>query len=134
MRDVFRRKHLPDELDSIHRRFMEAVSEIEEAKRALVESVPTARAPGRPLADALNAYEDGLARAAAAMPAWRAQAVEAAWSSCREALVRAMEMADAFRLGGQDLPFDELMFTLQDLMAPLDEFREAADRFRALRR
>ena len=68
------------------------------------------------------------------MPSWRAPVVEEQWEACRAALDRAQALAERFRLDTPDLPFDALMFALQDLMEPLDAFEAAAVRFRRLRR
>jgi len=131
---VFRRRRIPPELDAPYAAFLGVLREVEAAKEALVSVVPMARRPGRPVADGLAEYERGLAAAGAAMPSWRADPVGEEWEACRAGLERAAELAERFRLEARELPFDTLMFTLQDLMAPLEVFEETATRFRRLRR
>jgi hypothetical protein len=68
------------------------------------------------------------------MPGWRRPQVDAAWVACAGSLDEAGSAAERFRLDAPDLPFDALMFALQDLMAPLDAFEVAARDWRRLRR
>jgi len=131
---VLRRRRIPPELEDAHASFGEALAHVERAKEHLVSAVPSARMPGRPLAEALAEYEEGLASAAEAMPGWRRPEVEAEWTSCRSALEEATGGAERFRLQTPELPFDALMFALQDLMVPLEAFEVAAARWRRLRR
>ena len=127
-------RRLPPDLEAPYEAFLRVLELVEAAKESLVSVVPSARRPGRPVADGLAEYEDGLRSARAAMPAWRSEAVLDLWEACGSGLDRAAEQARLFRLEGAELPFDALMFALQDLMAPLDAFEEAAVRFRRLRR
>jgi hypothetical protein len=132
---MLRRRRIPPELEEAHAAFEATLGHVERAKEALVSAVPSARAPGRPLAEALADYEDGLTAATGAMDAWRRAETEAEWAACRDALVEAMAAAERFRLETpEDLPFDALMFALQDLMVPLDAFEAAAHAWRRLRR
>jgi len=131
---VLKRKRIPPELEDAHRAFESAIGLVERAKEALVEAVPSARAPGRPLAEALVDYEDGLAEAARAMPGWRRPETEGDWAACDAGLREAAALAERFRLETPDLPFDALMFALQDLMVPLEAFEVAARGWRRLRR
>jgi hypothetical protein len=131
---VLRRRRIPPELEDAHASFGEALARVERAKEQLVSAVPSARAPGRPLAEALAEYEEGLASASEAMPGWRRPEVEAEWTACRSALEEAKAAAERFRLETPDLPFDALMFALQDLMVPLEAFEVAEARWRRLRR
>lgn len=91
-----------------------ALARIERAKADLVEAVPSPRGiPGRPLADALASFEEGLREAASArdLPAeWRA--------AIRESLDR----AERLRLEAPPLDYEGLVTVLADLMAPLDAF------------
>jgi len=131
---VFRRKRLPADLEGPYEGFLEVLRRVEEAKEALVTAVPMARNPGRPLADGLAEYQAGLEDARDHMIRWRAPVVERHWDACRDGLDRALKVAERFRLDTPDLPFDALMFGLQDLMAPLDVFEQAEQAFRRLRR
>ncbi|HEY7283251.1 MAG TPA: hypothetical protein VID47_16840 [Actinomycetota bacterium] len=132
---MLRRRRIPPELEDANVAFEETLARVERAKEALVSAVPSARAPGRPLADALADYEDGLAQAKGTMPAWRRPQIESEWTACDGALRDAVSAAERFRLETpEDLPFDALMFALQDLMVPLDAFEAAAHAWRRLRR
>ncbi|MCA1727166.1 MAG: hypothetical protein LC722_05820 [Actinobacteria bacterium] len=129
-----RRRRLAPELEEVRGAFDRAVGPVEEAKEAAVSAMPTARLPGRPLADALMGFEDALEEARSRMPGWRHQALEEEWSRCSDALAEALRMAERLRLEAPHLGFDAMAFALQDLIAPLEAFEEAALRFRSLRR
>ena len=131
---MLKRKRIPPELEAAHEAFEAVLAHVEQAKERLVAAVPSARMPGRPLAEALAEYEDGLAAAREGMPAWRRPETERDWSACSAALDEAVAAADRFRLETPDLPFDALMFALQDLMVPLESFELAARGWRKLRR
>ena len=85
---------------------------IERAKADLVAAVPSPRGvPGRPLADAVAAFEDGLREAASA------PGVPDGWKGAiRESLRR----AERLRLEAPALDYEGLVGALADLMAPLD--------------
>ena len=130
---MFRRT--PEDLRAPLEAFRVVVEHVERAKGSLTDAVPTTRLPGRPLAEALLEFEDALAAADAAMPAWRTEALEHAWGACESALAEARASARRVRLDA-DPPagFEALIGTIGDLLAPLDAFADAADRFRELRR
>jgi hypothetical protein len=132
--EMLKRRRIPAELEGAHAAFEATLARVERAKEDLVSTVPSARAPGRPLAEALADYEEGLAAATAAMPGWRRPETEEPWAACDAALGEALALADRFRLETPELPFDALMFALQDLMVPLDAFETAALAWRKLRR
>jgi hypothetical protein len=134
MPPVLRRKRLPASLEAPHDAFLAVLSDVEGAKEALVDVMPRSRAPGRPLADGLLEFEEMLQRAAAAMPGWRAEGLDTEWEACVLGIDRARRLAERLRLAAPELGFDALAFTVQDLIAPLEAFAEAAERFRALRR
>jgi hypothetical protein len=131
---VLRRKRLPNHLEPVHEAFVRALEAVEEAKRAVVEAMPTSRLPGRPLPDAILEFEDHLREAAAGMDAWRAEEVEHDWERCREGVDLGLALAERVRTDPPALSFDGTAFLIQDLIAPLEPFEEAAERFRALRR
>lgn len=132
---MFRRRRLPGALQAAHESFLATLEPLERGKAALTESVPGARLPGRPLAETLVEFEDGLRQAAARMPGWRIPELEEAWLAAEAALVRCGAMSERLRLEA-DMPegFEALIGTIGDLMAPLDAFGQAEERFRSLRR
>ena len=105
---------------------------MEEAKDALVSALPTARLPGRPLAEALADFEDGLRQAQAGMPAWRRPLLEREWVACHAGVEAALRGAERLRLEAPDLSFDQLAFMIQDLIAPLQAFESASERVRSV--
>jgi len=78
-----------------------------------------------PLADALHAFERGIAEAAGLMDAWRTEETEGAWQACRAALDEAARGAERMRLDAPSLDFESLVLALGDLIAPLEAFGEA---------
>jgi hypothetical protein len=99
-----------------------AVDLVESAKAELVRAIPSPRGiPGRPLADALAAFEDGLRRAAAELDGG-----EVGGSDVRHALVTGIEeslsRAERLRLEASVPDYEALVNALADLMAPLDVF------------
>lgn len=97
---------------------------VEAAQRALLAAIPTSRDPGVPLPDALQAFRARLDDAAAAMPAWRAEALMHEWTSCSEALAAAR--AEAERLAGEPpgLGFEALNARVGDVLHPLETFAD----------
>lgn len=131
---MFRRKRLPEELLAPYDAFRGAVRHVERAKEELTAAVPTTRLPGRPLAEALLAFEDELREAERRMEAWWHPAVREVWERCRSALAEVRAKAERLRLeapgpGG----FEELVGLVDDLLAPLEAFEEASVRFLDLR-
>jgi hypothetical protein len=131
---VFRRKRLPHDLEEPFQAFEGVLAEIEPAKRALTEVMPTTRVPGRPVPDALSEFTDHLERASLAMPGWRRPQTEEAWSACAAGIDEALGHARRLREDAPDLGgFEGLIWTVESLLDPLEPFREAAERFRSLR-
>ncbi|MFM8944828.1 MAG: hypothetical protein ACKOI0_06275 [Actinomycetota bacterium] len=120
------RRRLPAHLDAPYAAFAATLLAIGRAKDALLASVPTTRIAGRPLAASLVDLEVALAEAAATMDGWHHEDVDAA---------AARGLAERVRLEAE-MPegFEALVGTIGDLLAPLDAFEEAEERFRALRR
>lgn len=112
--------------------FLEVLDDVERAKEAIVAAVPTARAPGAPLADALFEFERGLRAAAEAMPRWRHDSLAREWAACDEAIADAIARGERLRLEAPELGFESLIGRVGDLIAPLDAFGLAAERFRDL--
>lgn len=131
---MFRRKRLPAELEDAYGAFRASVEPLERGKAALTESVPGTRLPGRPLAETLLEFEEGLRHAQAGLPDWRAPGVEDEWTSAGEAIRSCLGMAERLRLDAEmPVGFEALIGTIGDLMAPLEAFEVAERRFRALR-
>jgi hypothetical protein len=131
---VFRRR-LPEPLRPVLEGFRRVVEHVERAKEGLTDAVPTTRLPGRPLAEALVDFEQELTAADAAMPSWRVDELQDVWTSCASAIAEAREAAERLRLAAAaPAGFEALIGTIGDLLAPLDAFGKAAERFRDLRR
>lgn len=130
---ILRRRRSSPELRASLAAFRAVLEHLEPAKAALTEVMPTTRMPGRSLPDALLEFEEGLKRAAPLMPAWRTPALEEEWVACDEGLVQAGERARRFREDAPELGgFEGLIWAVEELMAPLDGFATAAERFREL--
>ncbi|MEX2204278.1 MAG: hypothetical protein WD965_09355 [Actinomycetota bacterium] len=131
----FQRRKLPPVLEASHRAFHKLLPELERAKSALLASVPGTRLPGRPLAETLLEFEEGLRQVRAGMETWRIPDVQDAWTRASEGLDEAIERAEGARLSATAPEgFEGLIGLVGDLMAPLDAFGDAAERFRDLRR
>jgi hypothetical protein len=132
---TLRRRRLPEELREPARAFGDLVPVLERAKAALTDAVPGTRMPGRPLAEALWAFESGLQEVRERMAAWRAPEVETEWVAAEAGLAESLQLAE--RLRTQDVEprgFEELIGVVGDLLDPLEAFEAAAARFRELRR
>ncbi len=131
---IFRRRRLPSELEAPHATFMQVLAEVEPAKEALTDCMPTTRMPGRPLPDALIEYESHVERAAALMPGWRCEAMEQVWRGCAAGLDEALALARRLREEAPDLGgFEGLLGTVESLFDPLRLFEDAEKRFDALK-
>ena len=132
---VFRRKRLPDELQAPLESLRSVVMEIEGGKRAMTGTVPSTRSAGTPLAEGIHELEVRLAAASELMPLWRHSSLEVEWRACDEGIRESQDRARRLRedppeLGG----FEGLIWAVDQLLAPLEAFEAAAERFRTLRR
>jgi hypothetical protein len=132
---MMRRKRLPTELESSLVGLREVVAEIQVGKEAMTGTVPSTRSAGTPLAEGILELEQRLAAAQGLMPAWRHPDLEDEWLACdagiRESLERARRLReDPPELGG----FEGLIWVVDQVLAPLEAFEAAAERFRTLRR
>ena len=66
------------------------------------------------------------------MDAWRHPAVASEWDACHAGIEEALHRAERLRLEAPELSFDQLAFTVQDLIAPMEPFEAAALAFRRL--
>lgn len=129
-----RRRRLPEHLEAPARAFDDLLPVLERARSALTGSVPTTRLPGRPLAETLAEFEEGLREVRRRMGAWRSPDVEPEWEACSLGLEEALGSADRVRTEGEPPQgFEGLIGLIGDLLAPLDAFERAAERFRELR-
>ena len=129
-----RRRRLPDHLEAPAKAFDDLLPPLERARAALTGSVPGTRLPGRPLAETLSEFEDGLREVHDGMDAWRSPDLEPEWEACSRGLDEALELADRVRTEGvQPEGFEGLIGLIGDLLAPLDAFERASTRFRELR-
>lgn len=124
---------MPEPLAGPYARFLEVLKSVERAKEAILGAVPAARHPGRPLADALFEFGEELQVARGDMAGWRAAAVESDWQSCKLAIEKSFGLAARLRTGAPDLGFEPLLAAIGDLIAPLEAFEQASERFRSLR-
>lgn len=132
---MFRRKRLPESLEGPYAAFEAIVPPLERAKAALTVSVPSTRLPGRPLAETLLEFEEGLAEVAEGMDAWRAPDVEDVWRAASAGLAEARSLAERVRMQAEPPEgFEGLIGLIGDLLAPLEAFVAARGRFGELRR
>ena len=132
---MFRRKRLSPDLDAALADLRAVVEHVEAAKLAMTGTVPSTRSAGTPLAEGILELEQRLAAAQESMPTWRRPELDDEWLACdagiREALDRARRLReDPPELGG----FEGLIWAVDQLLAPLEAFEAAAERFRTLRR
>jgi hypothetical protein len=132
---VFRRKGVPDDLREPLDGLRAVVTEVEAAKDTMTATVPTTRQSGTPLAEAIAGFEDLMSRARDLMPAWRHPEVEVEWLACEAGIAESLERARRLREDPPDLGgFEGLIWAVDQVLAPLEAFEAAAERFRTLRR
>ena len=97
---TLRRKRLPEELRGPARAFDELVPVLERAKAALTDAVPGTRFPGRPLGEALWAFETDLGEVRDRMDRWRSPEIEREWVAASDGLAEALALAHRLRSEG----------------------------------
>ncbi len=112
--------------------FLDVVGIVEAAKDALVAAVPKGRRAAVPMAEALWAFESGIADARARMVGWRTAETEDVWATCVSAVDQSAAAAEALRVGEAPEGYEELYARLADLLEPLDSLAAAGRRFREL--
>jgi hypothetical protein len=124
---------LPEHLESPSRAFGELLPALERARAVLTESVPGTRLPGRPLAETLSEFEEGLREVRGGMDAWRSPDLEPEWDACSRGLDESLALADRVRTeGAHPEGFEGLIGLIGDLLAQLEPFERAAARLREL--
>lgn len=131
---ILRRRALPEHLVPVRAAFDGVLVHVEAAKGSATGAVPTGRAPGTPLAEALFGFRECILRARKAMPGWRADEVEDVWIRCSAGIDEALEACDALRMSTQEMSFEGLLEAITELIAPLDPFEVADERFLELKR
>ena len=132
---MLRRRRLPPSLRGSLDGLRRVVIEVDGAKDAMTSTVPTTRLPGTPLPDALLELEEHLERAKGLMPDWRHPEVEDVWLACDEGIDESFRRATKLREEAPDLGgFEGLIWAVDQVLAPLEAFEAAAERFRTLRR
>src|SRR5713226_8485258 len=126
MAAVLRRKRLPDDLAESAAGFTATLRLVEAAKEAIAMALPTSRAPGRPLGEGLFEFEEDLRETEGLLDGWWHPAVAAEWDRCRDGIREALRRAEELRLAAPELSFDQMAFTIQDLIAPLEPFEDAS--------
>jgi len=128
-----RRRRLPEHLVAPAKAFDGLLPPLERARAVLTESVPGTRLPGRPLAETLSEFEDGLREVRGGMAAWRSPDLAPGWEACSRGLDESLALADRVRTeGAHPEGFEGLIGLIGDLLAPLDAFEWAAARLREL--
>jgi hypothetical protein len=132
---MFRRKRLPVELETHLESFRSVVHEVEAAKSLMTGTVPSTRSAGTPLAEGILEFEERLAAAQELMPTWRHPELEGEWLACDTGIRESLERARRLRENPPELGgFEGLIWAVDQLLAPLEAFEAAAERFRTLRR
>jgi len=128
-----RRRRLPERLEEPARAFDDLLPALERASAVLTESVPGTRLPGRPLAETLSEFEEGLREVRGRMDAWRSPDLEPEWDACSHGLDGSLALADRVRTeGAHPEGFEGLIGLIGDLLAQLEPFERAAARLREL--
>lgn len=129
-----RRRSLPEELVPAAAAFDAVLDHVEAAKEEAAGAVPTGRFPGRPLAEAVYGFSEHVEAARDGMDAWRTPETEGVWQACSAGLEVAAAAGETLRLADPPEGFEPLLTTIGELIAALDPFEDAAERFLELRR
>src|SRR3990170_512649 len=116
---IFRRRRLPEHLAAPFEAFQALVPMLERAKAALTESVPGTRLPGRPLAETLWEFEEGLRAVDQGMPAWRISEVEPQWLAARDGGREALPLAPRLGSPPHDVALRKARVAPESVRAPV---------------
>lgn len=130
---IFRRRSLPERLASANEGFEGVLNHVERAKEAVMAAVPVARVAPRPLAEALFEFDTELAAAGEGMEGWNCEELSYEWIACGEALDECLRSSERIRMEAADLGFESFVAMIGALIAPLDAFEAAVDRFEELK-
>jgi hypothetical protein len=119
------RKRAKDEEEPSRRAFDVVAALVDHAQRTLIAAVPTARDPGVPLRDALDAFLRALDEIDDAMPAWRDERVAHEWTMCRDGITEARASARRLLALNIELTFEQLNAQIGDVLYPLEAFVDA---------
>lgn len=109
-----------------HAGFDRVAGALDGAQRSLLLAIPTARHPGAPLLEALDAFDRGLAEVERLMPGWRSDGTEPLWVRCDAALIEARAAAAHVRASPPGpTEFEALNGRIGDVLAPLEVFADA---------
>ena len=132
---MMRRRRLPPDLVGSLDALRRVVDEVEAAKDAMTGTVPSTRSAGTPLAEGILELEQRLTAARTLMPAWRHPDLEDEWLACDAGIRESLERSRRLREDPPDLGgFEGLIWAVDQMLAPLEAFEAAAERFRTLRR
>jgi hypothetical protein len=123
-----------DRFADVARAFTRTAVAVERGKEELLRAIPSARAPGVPMAEALLSYREALQEAEESMPAWRRPELQAEWDACREGLQLALREEERLRLAAPAFTHEGMLAALGDLIAPLEAFADASARLSRLRK
>lgn len=96
-------------------------------------AVPVARVAPRPLAEALFEFDTELAAAREEMEGWNCEELSSEWTACGRALDECLGSSERIRMEAADLGFESFVAMIGELIAPLDAFEAAVDRFEELK-
>jgi hypothetical protein len=129
---VFQRKPaLPDELLPAWGAFLDCAEVIEGGRRLLLGTLPTGRVEPAPIGVGLDALDGAIDDARGWMPGWELPEVAGEWGDCHEALDEAQAAIPQVReVAATTGELEELLGSVEDVIAPLDAFADAERAFR----
>ena len=118
-----RRTSRPD--DPVRKGFGTVASLVDRAQRSLLDAIPTARDPGVPLREALDAFLRGLAEVETSMASWKDESVAHEWTKCSEAVAESRAAARRLMENNAELTFEQLNAQIGDVLYLLEPFVDA---------
>jgi len=118
---------------SANENFEAVLTHVERAKEAVIAAVPVARVAPRPLAEALFEFDTELVAAREGMEGWNQEELSLEWIACGNALDESLMSSERIRMEATDMGFESFVGMIGDLIAPLDVFEAAVDRFEELK-